>query len=235
MATIYAIDLDPATGAFITHYTAPVGEPVAPHTERLLAADYAAEDVTEPCMVDVASDRTVLVPIPAGRDEQGNTLEELQPRLERDLQTVPGVRVLSYGVAKAAQRRAAQIIAADEARLADRKAAMLAQLAYRRWQIEVGGFDFRGKRVMSDRDSQAKIQGLVAGISRAGDDFNTAWKCYGGQWLHLDRAGAEELVDTAIVHISTLFSREAHLSDFINEATTQARLDELQVMVDGFV
>lgn len=92
------------------------------------------------------------------------------------------------------------------------KAALIADLATRRYEIEVGGFDYLGARVMSDRESQSKIQGLMVGVQLMGDSFATSWKCSGGQWLSLDKAGAIGLIAAALSHVSGLYTREAALA-----------------------
>ena len=89
--------------------------------------------------------------------------------------------------------------------LDERKAALIARLAERRWEIESGGFKFRGKTVKSDADSQAKINALMTGIALLGSSFSTSWKCIDG-WLKLDSAGATDLVETGLTHVSSCFA-----------------------------
>lgn len=103
--------------------------------------------------------------------------------------------------------------------LNEQKASLLADLASRRYELEVGGFDYMGARVMSDRESQSKIQGLMVGVQLMGDSFTTSWKCSGGQWLNLDKAGAIGLIAAALTHVSGLYSREAALAAQIEAAS----------------
>ena len=119
-----------------------------------------------------------------------------------------------------------------EPTLDERKATLLARLAERRWEVETGGFTFRGRRVKSDADSQAKINGLMTGIALLGDSFHTAWKCSDG-WLQLDAQGARELVTAGFAHVAVCFARESELSAAITSAT-EDELPELADAVEAF-
>ena len=116
--------------------------------------------------------------------------------------------------------------------LDESKADMLDRLATRRWEVETGGFTFRGRRVKSDADSQAKINGLMTGIALLGDSFHTAWKCSDG-WLQLDARGARELVTAGFAHVAVCFAREGELSAAITSAT-EDELPELADAVEAF-
>lgn len=104
-----------------------------------------------------------------------------------------------------------------EPTLDERKATLLARLAERRWEIETGGFAFRGEVVKSDADSQAKVNALMTGITLLGDSFKTAWKCRDG-WLQLNAQGARELVTAGFAHVALCFAREVELSEWIASA-----------------
>lgn len=116
--------------------------------------------------------------------------------------------------------------------LADRKTVLSARLAERRWEIETGGFTFRGKTVKSDADSQAKINGLMTGMSLVGTSFHTAWKCNDG-WIHLDEKGARDLVTAGFAHVSLCFAREGDLAAMI-DAAAEEDMPALIAAVEAF-
>ena len=109
---------------------------------------------------------------------------------------------------------------------------MLARLDERRWEIETGGFTFRGKTVKSDADSQAKINGLMTGIELLGESFHTKWKCQNG-WLQLDAQGARELVTAGFAHVALCFAREGDLAAMI-DAAAEEDLPSLAEAVEAF-
>ena len=119
-----------------------------------------------------------------------------------------------------------------EPTLAERKAGLISRLAERRWEIETGGFEFRGKVVRSDADSQAKVNALMTGIALLGDSFATSWKCLNG-WLKLDAQGARELVTAGFAHVALCFAREGELSAAITSAT-EDDLTALASAVEAF-
>lgn len=123
-------------------------------------------------------------------------------------------------------------VTTPEPTLAERKAGLISRLAERRWEIETGGFEFRGKVVRSDADSQAKVNALMTGIALLGDSFTTSWKCQNG-WLKLDAAGAKALVAAGLTHVSSCFAREGELAEAINAATEQD-LPALAETVEAF-
>ena len=116
----------------------------------------------------------------------------------------------------------------------ERKFTLLSALADKRWQKEVGGFLFHGKTVMSDRESQSKIQGLSIALAAEGETFGLRWKCANNEWLYLNAATAQELIFAALTHVQTQFNREGELSDQINAATTNEELDALTTVVNAF-
>lgn len=113
-----------------------------------------------------------------------------------------------------------------------RKAALREALAERRWEIETGGFTFRGKTVKSDADSQAKVNALMTGIELLGESFHTSWKCQNG-WLQLDAQGARELVTAGFAHVALCFAREGDLAAMI-DAAAEEDLPSLAEAVEAF-
>ena len=116
--------------------------------------------------------------------------------------------------------------------LDDRRANLLSRLATRRWEVETGGFAFRGKVVKSDADSQAKVNALMTGIALLGDSFHTKWKCQNG-WLQLDAQGARELVTAGFAHVALCFAREGDLAAMI-DAAAEEDLPSLAEAVEAF-
>lgn len=127
---------------------------------------------------------------------------------------------------------AVEEISVEPPTLADRKTVLSDRLAERRWEIETGGFTFRGKTVKSDADSQAKINGLMTGIELLGESFHTKWKCQNG-WLQLDAQGARELVTAGFAHVALCFAREGDLAAMI-DAAAEEDLPSLAEAVEAF-
>ena len=110
--------------------------------------------------------------------------------------------------------------------LDDRRANLLSRLATRRWEVETGGFAFRGKVVKSDADSQAKVNALMTGIALLGDSFHNGW-------LQLDAQGARELVTAGFAHVALCFAREGDLAAMI-DAAAEEDLPSLAEAVEAF-
>lgn len=184
-----------------------------------------------------------LPPVPAGYTrllaadyEHLSTYEDTPAELDTDgtSRTPASRRLLRPGVAVEYQRRADEWAASQPVPVTDLatvKAEATAQLAAMRYEREVGGFDYLGERVMSDRESQSKIGDLALGIQFSGDAFSVAWKCYGGEWLHLDKAGALGLIAAGFSHVGGLFNREAVFSERIQAATT---VEEVKAILSEF-
>ena len=112
----------------------------------------------------------------------------------------------------------------------ERKMALLARLAERRWQVETGGIDVGGVHIATDDRSKLL---LANAATRAREDpaYSVRWKTSPGQFSQIS---ASEIVaaDAAVyAHVQRCFAREAELSDQLEAAKKPEALADA---VEGF-
>lgn len=117
------------------------------------------------------------------------------------------------------------LVPAKRPTLAERKAALLAELAQKRWEIETGGVTVGGSPIMTDRESQALISGAFALVQQH-PDTTIRFKTPSG-FVTLD---AEQMTAIAIAvaqHVQACFALEADIAADIasGEITTTAEID----------
>lgn len=106
------------------------------------------------------------------------------------------------------------------------RAQLIADLAARRYQVEIGGVTFGGATVDTTREAQAQIastysalkDGLVSGVE---------WKAQTG-WLVLDLAAFTPIATAVAQHVQASFAAERAVQDQI-EALTDAELSGFDV------
>lgn len=128
---------------------------------------------------------------------------------------------------------AGQVVAVEESLVA-RRAELLASLAERRWQAEIGGIALPdGTRL--DTDDRAKL--LITGARAAAladPGFATRWKCAGGQWLELDSAQVLAAYAAIFGHVSACFAREAEIAEMVAEAESIAEAESVAALIAPF-
>lgn len=104
---------------------------------------------------------------------------------------------------------------------------MLAELADKRWRVEVGGTTVGGVHVLTDRDTQAK---LVAARIMAKEDptYTVNWKSADG-FVVMDAATIIAVADGVRAHVQAAFDREAALTAQIMAATTRQELSSIDI------
>lgn len=110
---------------------------------------------------------------------------------------------------------------------AERKAALTADVSQKRWEVETGGIVVGGATIMTDRGSQAMVNGAYAGALRNPDvliDFKGA-----SGWVTLDAATMIAIGDAVFAHVQACFTRERALHQAIEAAATHAALDAVDV------
>jgi len=102
------------------------------------------------------------------------------------------------------------------------KEKMLEFLGYTRWICEIGGCMWRGYKIHTDRESQAKISGLYS-ILTTTDITTFEWKTKDG-FVVLAKNDAISMCLTVYSYVTKLFSKEREISIMIENATS---FDEL--------
>jgi hypothetical protein len=106
-----------------------------------------------------------------------------------------------------------------ETPLALAKRARLAEISEARYEEEVGGVEYLGVRMHTDRDSQSKYTGAVVALQATGT-LPENWKGIDG-WLEIpDGSTLMNLASAVAQHVNTCFLREKNLSDQIKAAET---------------
>lgn len=89
------------------------------------------------------------------------------------------------------------------------KAELAAHAANKRWEVEVGGTDWNGWPVSTDRESQNKVMGeflgIIAGIRQDGG----GWKFADGVFRSLTNQQAQAMGLAVRAHIANAFTTEA--------------------------
>ena len=94
------------------------------------------------------------------------------------------------------------------------KKLILADLAAKRYQVEVGGIELNGSVIATDRETQAKISGAVSAVA-AGLPAPLTWKGPGG-FVTLDAPTLTAIALAIASHVQACFVNEAFHADKIN-------------------
>lgn len=112
----------------------------------------------------------------------------------------------------------------------DQKKDKLAALAARRYKAETGGIVLNGSKILTDRGSQAMINGAYALASRhvADADFTLDFKGADG-WVTLTATQMIAISDAVGQHVQSCFKRERALSALLDAAQTTEALDAVNI------
>jgi hypothetical protein len=103
--------------------------------------------------------------------------------------------------------------------LEEAKASKLAEIADARYNEEVGGIEFRGVTMHTDRESQAKYIGAIVALNALGT-YPPNWKGMDG-WLAIPDGDTLNALAAAVEsHVSACYAREYALQALIEAATT---------------
>lgn len=95
------------------------------------------------------------------------------------------------------------------------KSLKLAQLAAKRYEVEVGGCLVNGQPVSTDRDSQAKISGAFLAVNN-GLSLPLMWKA-NGKFIALEAEAIKALALGVALHVQLAFANEAAHAEAINK------------------
>ena len=125
--------------------------------------------------------------------------------------------------------------------LADLAEKKKAEIANARYQTEVGGIEYNGAQIHTDRESQAKIQAAaMVALTRLTQDNLPAdvqsliallptrldWKGK-NEWLEADDETIIQLAFLVFNHVQQCYQRERQLQEQIEQATTTAQLKSI--------
>jgi hypothetical protein len=100
-----------------------------------------------------------------------------------------------------------------------------AEIAAARYEAEIGGMEFAGMTVATDRQSQGLITGAT--LKAVQDETYTCrWKTAAG-FVTLDAATVQAVADAVRVHVQTQFDREDTLAGQIDAAETVDEVREI--------
>ena len=101
------------------------------------------------------------------------------------------------------------------------------EIADARWNAEIGGVEFGGMHMHTDRDSQAKYIGAIVAFQATGK-LPQAWKGIDG-WLPITQS--DTLMGLAIAvqeHVNDCYEKEATLEAMIDKAKNKTELEAIK-------
>ena len=115
------------------------------------------------------------------------------------------------------------------ASFADLKAAKLAALEQKRWEVETGGMMFNGMPAPTHRDARSVV--TAAYIRATEDPAYTVpnYKIAPATFVTLDSATIIAYADALETHVQAAFDRERTLADEIIVASNEAELDAIDI------
>lgn len=120
----------------------------------------------------------------------------------------------------------------DPRTLEQRKDALRAELAQRRWEVETGGLAMpNGMRVLTGRADRDNITSLILASDAAGItavDFKAA-----SGWVRLTLEEVREIARAIAVHVQACFSAERAVNSDIDALKTLAEIDAFELTATG--
>jgi hypothetical protein len=114
--------------------------------------------------------------------------------------------------------------------LEQRRSALRARLAERRWRAETRGVAITGfdARIDTSRESQAMMSGaLLAGQYSVVDTFD--WKIGPGVWVEITNAQLVVIASAVAAHVQACFSNERAIENEITAAMSIADLNAIDI------
>lgn len=107
----------------------------------------------------------------------------------------------------------------------DRK---LAEIAAWRYDQEVGGVNFGGMRIRTDRESQATITSAYISLSQ-GLATSIDFKAEGGKWITLALAQIAPIAQAVVAHVQACFTAEKMLAAQVEASATVEAVDAVHL------
>lgn len=109
--------------------------------------------------------------------------------------------------------------AAEPVTLTSAKRDKLAEAAAFRYAKETSGVVLGGARILTDRESQATVNGAFSSL-QAGLIQSVDWKAGNGVWVTLTLTEMTAIAQAVAAHVQSCFTQEKALAEQINAATT---------------
>lgn len=108
------------------------------------------------------------------------------------------------------------------------KAALLAEVAAKRWAVETGGVIVGGSPIATDRESQAQLTSAYTSLKN-GLIENTPWKTADGTFNLVTLPQIEPVAQFVAAHVRACFAAEQIHDEAIQALTTQSELDAYDI------
>jgi hypothetical protein len=144
--------------------------------------------------------KLVLLDLPAPTVTEG---KKLSPELDQPVVDVEAATATWFLLTDMTEQEIADKAEADAAAA---RAALKAQAATRRWDIETGGITRNGAAIATDQVSQSKIGGALQ-LVQADPQLVIRWKGLDG-WVGMDAATVTYVAEQIGLHVQAAFARE---------------------------
>lgn len=102
-----------------------------------------------------------------------------------------------------------------------------------RWQLEVGGIDWNGYRVDTNREAVSALYGELAAAQAGLRKEPAIWKFSDGAFVSLTNAEIEEVAAAVSAHISLCFETEAQVVADINDGLIVTKNEVIKAFNDA--
>lgn len=119
-------------------------------------------------------------------------------------------------------------VAIDPPKPVRTKAALLAEVAAKRWAVETGGVIVGGSPIATDRESQAQLTSAYTSLKN-GLIENTPWKATDGTFNLVTLPQIEPVAQFVAAHVRACFAAEQAHDEAIQSLTTQSELDAYDI------
>lgn len=119
-------------------------------------------------------------------------------------------------------------IAIDPPVPARTKAALLSDVAAKRWQVETGGIVIAGHPIATDRESVSQLNGSYGSLKN-GLIADTPWKAADGSFTLVTLTELEPIAQGVAAHVRSCFAAEQAHVEAIEALYTQAELDAYDI------
>lgn len=119
-------------------------------------------------------------------------------------------------------------IAIDPPRPVVTQQSLITGVANKRWEVETGGIVVDGRRVDTDRESQAQLNNSYSSL-KLGLIEDTQWKDADGNFTLVTLVELEPIAQAVAQHVRACFVAEQIHNELIKGLTTQEQLDEYDI------
>lgn len=108
------------------------------------------------------------------------------------------------------------------------KSSLLAEIAAKRWQVEIGGISVAGIPIATEREDQAMLNSVYVALK--GELIpSTPWKAADGSFTLVTLPMLEPIVQAVAAHVQACFAAEQEHCEAIAHLATQAELEAYDI------